>query len=286
METDGNGEAESLVRRLGPRIGPSVVEDVPVGGDVGAFRATVSRGGRLWFARWAFSPPAIEGLRTELAVLAANPGIGPEVGAVDETDSDMVAIFEHLDPGSWATVETFDRVWEAVEAIGRGRAPAPMPRLEPGRDPWNGVEPERLGASADWVDRWKPSLAVAAGGVDLSGDDLVHGDLDLAHIWCGPERVVVVDWEFAAAGNPMLDRATVALDAVRLGADPATVDVGPGWPAYLAGVMAAAIQDGPPPTAREPILEVNRRIALLETALRWAAQLLGLPPPPEVPATG
>src|SRR5690606_4658281 len=120
----------------------------------------------------------------------------------------------------------------------------------------------------------------AAAPIDLSGDRLVHADLDLGHVWCGPGRILAVDWEFAAVGNPGLDRATVALDAVRLGLAPSGPGLSPAWPAYLAGVMASAIAAGPPPSAREPILEMHRRIELFDTALAWAAGELGSPPLP------
>jgi hypothetical protein len=95
-------------------------------------------------------------------------------------------------------------------------------------------------AEPAWLDRALPALVAAEARVRLPGERLVHGDLWFANLCFAARGPVIVDWGSAMRGNPVLDRATIAMDLVIVGRDPAVLGVPdlPSWIAFLAGHLA------------------------------------------------
>lgn len=105
-------------------------------------------------------------------------------------------------------------------------------------------------AAPAWLDGALPALRAAEARVRLAGERLVHGDLWYANLCFAARGPVVVDWGSAVRANPALDRATVAVDLVVGGRDPADLGVPdlPAWLAFLAGHLAREASHPLPPT--------------------------------------
>ena len=106
---------------------------------------------------------------------------------------------------------------------------------------------------AAWLRHSLPALIEAEARVRLAGDQLVHGDLWYANLCFAPRGPVVVDWGSAMRGDATLDRATVAMDLVLTGRDPAPLEVPdlPAWLAFLGGHLAREATEPLPPTVAD-----------------------------------
>lgn len=100
-----------------------------------------------------------------------------------------------------------------------------------------------------WLRHALPALIEAEARVQLGGDRLVHGDLWYANLCFAPRGPVIVDWGSAMRGNATLDRATVAMDLVLTGRDPAPLEVPDlaAWLAFLGGHLAREATEPLPP---------------------------------------
>jgi aminoglycoside phosphotransferase (APT) family kinase protein len=92
------------------------------------------------------------------------------------------------------------------------------------------------------------------------------------------DRAVLVDWNWAAIGNPVIDLAAW-LPSLHAEGGPPPEEILFGEPeaaSLIAGFFAARAGLPPPPTAPKV-----RHVQLeqLRTALHWAARALALPPP-------
>lgn len=130
--------------------------------------------------------------------------------------------------------------------------------------------------SEAWFDQALPPLLAAARQVDLSGDDLVHFDVRSDNLCFDGERVLLIDWNFAARGNGELDIATWLPSLHAEGGPPpeAILPDAPHWAATMSGFFAA--RAGGPPIPNAPrVREVQ--LSQLRTALPWAVRALNLP---------
>jgi len=112
----------------------------------------------------------------------------------------------------------------------------------------------------------------------LAGEAFLHLDVRSDNLCLRDERAVLVDWNLAHVGNPLLD-IVCWLPSLKLegGPDPwELVADSQGFAALLGGFFASRAGLPPPPTA-PTVREFQRRQA--EVALPWAARELGLPPP-------
>lgn len=229
----------------------------------------VAAGDRRAFAKAALDAGAVDGLRNECAVLlsVASPHLPVVLGAHVDGPDVGVLVLEDLTGAAWPPPWP-DDLSGAVEAL-RSLHAQPVPeRLVPfgdlARRGWAIVDVDPALADEAWLARALPALRDAEARVRLAGTELVHGALEAERICFAGDRVVVVGWADAGAGNGARDLAALAL-AARLGGGPAldVPDAG-GWAAHLA---ADALLAGDEERAR--------------AALAWACEELELPPPPD-----
>ncbi len=92
-----------------------------------------------------------------------------------------------------------------------------------------------------------------------------------------PDRVVLVDWNWACVGNAAIELAYTANHIEATGGPPPeeTIDVDPPWAAVVAGYFAQMARLPSIPTA--PTVRPAQRAAL-EYALPWAIRALDLEP--------
>ena len=131
--------------------------------------------------------------------------------------------------------------------------------------------------AADWLDAALPVLREAAARCDLGGDSFLHLDVRGDNLCFRAGSVLIVDWNLACVGNPLLD-VVAWLPSLRLEGGPEPWEVVPdsgGLAALVAGYFAS--RAGLPPPATAPrVRDFQRRQA--EVALPWAARELGLAP--------
>jgi Phosphotransferase enzyme family len=136
--------------------------------------------------------------------------------------------------------------------------------------------------SASWLDRCLATLDAASAAARIDGDALLHFDVRSDNVALMGERAVLVDWNGASAGNPLLDTASWLPSLAAEGGPPpeaVLADDTPGLPemaSLLAGFFGSRAGLSPIPQAPHA-----RPLQLMQTrtALPWAARLLGLPPP-------
>ena len=175
-------------------------------------------------------------------------------------------------------------VVEALEAVHAMTPPAGLPALESLRDDLDGwpvvaARPEPFLStgicSREWLAEALPRLTQASADCDLGGDALLHMDVRSDNLCIRGDRAVLVDWNHACVGNPLLDSVAWA-PSLRTEGGPepwALVADSNGQAALIAGYFAARVGLPAPPTA-PAVREVQRR--QLEVALPWAARELGL----------
>lgn len=199
--------------------------------------------------------PLVEDLgheRDVLLAVAATPA-APFVPAVLATADDPapLLVLEDLGAAAWPLPYPAD-LGPLVAALDALAAVPPPPSLtaladeEGAAGSWWRIAADpapflALGlAEPAWLDRALPALVDAEARIRLAGERLVHGDLWYANLCFAARGPVVVDWGSAMRGNPTLDRATVAMDLVIVGRDPAALGVPdlPAWLGFLAGHLA------------------------------------------------
>lgn len=133
--------------------------------------------------------------------------------------------------------------------------------------------------SREWLADALPSLLEAARAAPIEGESLLHFDVRSDNIALQGDRAVLVDWNWACIGNPLLDRATWAPSLhVEGGPSPEELvpECPPGFPAMLAGFWALRV-GLPPPEGAAPGLR-DLQLAQLGVVLPWAVRALDLPP--------
>ena len=276
---------------LAARASPLRWEEVAGGGwgiNKGHWRVELDDG-RTAFAKVALDEDAARWLRDERRVYeAVEARFMAELVGWHDGDVTLLLIEDLGDarwPPPWRDGDV-EAVLATLEHVAATPAPTGVPALADGRARWNGwrdvaVDPEPLLAtslcSRAWLDRALPVLLEAGETCDLDGDSLVHLDVRSDNLCFDGERVVLVDWNLACAGNPVLDVA-FWLPSLTLEGGPQPwelLDDTGGLVALVAGYFAARAGLPPPETAPR-VREFQR--AQAEVALPWAARELGLPP--------
>jgi hypothetical protein len=133
--------------------------------------------------------------------------------------------------------------------------------------------------SRKWLADALPTLLEAARTAPIEGESLLHFDVRSDNIALQGDRAVLVDWNWACIGNPLLDRATWA-PSLHVEGGPSPEELvpkcPPGFPAMLAGFWALRV-GLPPPEGAAPGLR-DLQLAQLEVVLPWAVRALDLPP--------
>jgi len=136
--------------------------------------------------------------------------------------------------------------------------------------------------SPEWLTNHLPTLAAASAAARIEGEDVLHFDVRSDNLCFTEGRTLLVDWNHACIGNPVLDTASW-LPSLEAEGGPVPEEVlvpdTPGLPeiaALLAGYFCA--RAGLPEIPQAPhVRRLQREQA--RTALPWAARMLGLPPP-------
>ena len=186
-------------------------------------------------------------------------------GDVDAVKAALAAVAATAPPSCTPTV--FERWVPAFRDNWRAVADDPAPFLSTGL------------ADARWLERGLPTLVAAADDLEWEGDALLHFDVRSDNVCIRDGQALLVDWNGACVGNPVLDLAFWA-PSLHAEGGPAPEQLVPDAPAAAAAAVAGyfASRAGLPPPATAPrVREVQLR--QLATALPWAARLLGLPPP-------
>jgi len=122
-------------------------------------------------------------------------------------------------------------------------------------------------------------LREAAAACPFAGDALVHFDLRSDNVCIRDGRALIVDWNWAAVGEPTWDLAGwLASLAAEGGPQPEELLRGGGpYAAVVAGYFAARAGLPPPPTADPSVRDLQ--LSQLREARPWAARELRLPTP-------
>jgi hypothetical protein len=243
--------------------------------------------GRRVFVKEALDDLAARWLRAEHRVYAAvSAPFMPELVGWSDGERPLLVLEDLADahwPPPWRDGD-IDAVFAALEAVAATPPPAGVPALEERRDSLNGWElvaedPEPLLStglcSRKWLDSALPALREAAAGCDLGGDALVHFDVRSDNLCVHDGRVLLVDWNLACVGNPLVD-VVCWLPSLRVEGGPQPWAILPdsgGLAALLAGYFASHAGLPAPPTA--PRVRPFQ-LAQAEVALPWAARELGL----------
>jgi len=246
--------------------------------------------GRRVFAKVALDDAAAEWLRHEHRVYSAveAPFI-PELLGWHDGEQTLLAIADLSDahwPPPW-TPGQIDAVRAALDELHATPPPPDLPPIAAERESLNGWElvaedPEPLLStglcSPPWLEAALPGLLETGRSCVLEGEAFLHHDVRSDNLCLQEGRAVLVDWNFAHVGNPLLD-IVGWLPSLKLEGGPDPWELVPdsqGFAALLGGYFA--YHAGLPPPATAPrVREFQRRQA--EIALPWAARELGLPPP-------
>lgn len=225
-------------------------------------------------------------LRTEIAVYEAVRGsFLPRLVAADAAMGFLALedLSEFVRPPPW-TGGQLERVLDALQALAEVEPP---PQLPPARrravtEGWARVaaDPAPLLRLFMCTERWLhgalPTLLAAEREAEVDGDALLHMNPRAQNLLIGPDRAVLLDWRWAAVGNPLLDRAMLASSVAQDRGPPPEDLVGhqPAIAAAMAGFFAseAGRLDGHP-TVRA------FQFDQLTACLPWASRALGLPDP-------
>jgi len=246
--------------------------------------------GRRAFVKVALDETAAEWLRGEYRVYSTvEAPFLPELVGWHDGEQTLLAIADLSDaywPPPW-TREQIDAVGAALDELHATPPPAGLPLLSDEREWLNGWELVAEDAepllstglcSRHWLEPALPTLLEAGRTCRLVGDAFMHLDVRSDNLCLREGRAVLVDWNLAHVGNPLLDDVAW-LPSLKLEGGPDPWELVPdsqGFAALMAGFFAARAGLPPPPTA-PTVREFQRRQA--SVALPWAARELGLPPP-------
>ncbi len=133
-------------------------------------------------------------------------------------------------------------------------------------------------AGREWLEECLPTLISAARSAPLQGEELLHLDVRSDNLCLTEDRVVLVDWNWAARGPRDLDLACW-LAALRLEGGPLPEEVAPGLGAYASGISAffASYASLPAPAGAPTVRRFQLR--QLRVSLPWTCRELGLRQP-------
>ena len=246
--------------------------------------------GRRVFVKVALDENAKEWFRGEhLVYSAVSAPFIPELLAWHDGDVTLLAITDLSDahwPPPWRPGD-LDAVLAALDDLHATPAPDGLPPVAAERDWLNGWElvaedPQPLLStglcSRAWLEQALPTLLEAGRTCRIEGEAFLHLDVRSDNLCLRDGQAILVDWNFAHVGNPLLD-IVAWLPSLKLegGPDPwVVVSDSEGLAALLAGFFASRAGLPPPETA--PTVREFQRVQA-EIALPWAAQELGLTPP-------
>jgi hypothetical protein len=231
--------------------------------------------------------------RTAYAAFEGAPFLPRLRGWDDDGEAPLLAIEDLSDarwPPPWQRA-AIDAVLTTLDDLHAFSPSGELPTAEErqfGLDSWPDViEDPRplLGTglcSSAWLDEHLETLAAASAAARINGSHCLHFDVRSDNLCIRDGRAILVDWNHACLGNPLLDTAAW-LPSLEAEGGPAPSELLPDATAGLSEIAALlagyfAARAGLPPIPQVPHV---RRLQLEQarTSLPWAARLLGLPPP-------
>jgi hypothetical protein len=294
MEPDA-ADLERVRRAVGAE--PVAWRAVPGHGAPSTRRFVVSlSGGDTAFVKIAAFDYVAEWFRDEYLAYGAldgMPHLPRLLGWDDDGEAPLLAL-EDLSharwPPPWDTASV-DAVLAALDTLHATTPRSPLPTADErqfGLDSWPDVAADptpflatRL-CSPPWLAAHLPALAAASALARIDGEHVLHFDVRSDNLCFLEDRTLLVDWNNACVGNPLLDTASWLPSLLAEGGPPPEDVLAPDTPglaeiaALLAGYFCA--RAGLPEIPQAPhVRRLQREQA--GTALPWAARMLGLPPP-------
>jgi hypothetical protein len=283
-----------IEERIGSLAGSAVasLEEVAGRGYTPARRLVVTfADGSTAFAKVAVNKSTAEWLAAEHVVYSQVEGdFLPRLLGYDDHDPPLL-LLEDLSGGHWPppwSTSAIVAVSGVLDKLATIWPPQGVPSVEVYREElvngWRLVEQDRGPflshglCSREWLADVLPALRDSAERAPIEGESLLHFDVRSDNIALVGQRAVLVDWNWACIGNPLLDRAAWAPSLhVEGGPPPEELipDCPPGFPALLAGFWAARVGLPPPPGAAPGLRDLQ--LAQLGVVLPWAVGALRLP---------
>jgi hypothetical protein len=246
--------------------------------------------GRRVFVKQALDENAVNWLRDEAKVYGTLvASFLPSFVAFND-DEETFLVIEDLSDAHWPppwSPEQIAIAMTTLDEVHAAKAPASLPALEDLRawlDGWPTVADDAKPflstglCTREWLVQALPVLSRASAHCELDGDALLHCDFRSDNACFRGEQMLIVDWNLAHVGNPLIDAVAWA-PSLRLEGGPEPWELIPasdGLSSLIAGFHAARVGLPPPETA-PTVREFQRR--QLAVALPWAARELGLDPP-------
>ncbi|HEV8564384.1 MAG TPA: phosphotransferase [Actinomycetota bacterium] len=275
---------------------PVAWREVSRGGQTAAGRwiATLDDG-RSAFVKIGWTLDTASWVRDEHLFYARTRGLPfvPRMIGWDDDGESPVLALEDLSGAHWPPAwrpGDVDAVLAALAAVAATAPPPDVPNAvesQFGLDGWPEIEvdPGPFLAlelcSAAWLENALPIFREAAPRAQLDGDALLHFDVRSDNVCIRDGRAILIDWNFACVGNPLVDVAAwlPSLQAEG-GPTPEQVIGHPEGIGEIASLLAGyfCAHAGRPAIPEAPQV---RPLQLMQsrTALPWAARALGIPPP-------
>jgi hypothetical protein len=241
------------------------------------------------FVKEAADEGSLSMLRREAIVYRelTGPFLPAFVGFADRGDRALLAI-ELLEDAHWPPPYPGDvtPLFDALELVALAAPPVELPAQGPWRSRWERIaaDPEPLLGlglcSREWLDRSLAALTAAEAAAVFEGDELSHSDVYSGNVGFTSRGAVLVDWGAAQRGSRWIDVA-FALLSVRVEGGRVPAVEFPGEAAFAAALAGHFALEAPAPLPEwaEPGSTLREDMAGdLAHALRWAAELLELPP--------
>ena len=209
------------------------------------------------------------------------------MGFADAGDRALLSI-ELLEGAHWPPPYPADvaPLFDVLELVAATAPPRGLPAQGPWRSRWKQVADDPgpflgLGlCSRGWLEASLDALISAETAAVFEGESLVHNDVYSANIAFTARGAVLVDWGASIRGSPRIDVALALLSVRVEGGTPPRVDF-PDEAAFAAAFAGhfAVEAPAPAPDWAKPGSTLREDMAGdLVHALRWAAELLELPP--------
>ncbi len=244
--------------------------------------------GNRAFAKLAVDEPTAGFLRDEYRIYESfEADYLPRLLGWDDDGELPVLVLEDLSGAHWpppwraGDVELVCQVLDELHAAPPPQGIPPLTRHE--LHTWREVESDpatfvSLGlCSAEWLESALSELIAASERCDVRGEAFLHLDVRSDNICIDEGRAVLVDWNWACLGNPLVDLA-FWLPSLSMEGGPSPSELLPDagdFTAIVSGFFAPIA--GLPPPAGAPTVRALQ-LAQLEVALPWTVEALGLPP--------
>jgi len=219
----------------------------------------------------------------------------PRFLAYDEDGGLPVLVLEDLSDAYWPPPwrdGDVEAMRAALEDVAATSAPAGLTPIHAWASDWAGrwaavaTDPEPFlstrVASREWLDAHLSAIQEAAAKAPVAdGTSLLHLDVRSDNAALTDRGALLVDWNWASRGNPLVDLVAWAPSlCLETGMRPEQVVEADGVgeiAALIAGVWARGVGLPPPPTAQPRVRELQ--LAQLRVMLPWACRSLGIPEP-------